>query len=346
MLLAGDIGGTKTAIGIFSEEKGSHTALAEGEVHSADYPSLEAIAKEFLAKTGLQVDRASFGVAGPVLAGRAKITNLSWIVDRAALAKALNLTAVDLLNDLEAIACAIPELRPGDVTTLNAGEPVEQANIAVIAPGTGLGEAFLTWEGRQYRAHSSEGGHTDFAPTDAIQTRLLEFMRQRFEHVSYEHVCSGVGIPHVYEFFRDSEKTPENSETSERIAMAGDRTKAIIEAALDPAAPSPRCVAAIDTVVSVMGSEASNLALKVMAVGGVYLAGGISLHLMPVLKSPLFLQAFRRKGRFSQMMSEIPVHLVISKVGLAGAAAYRLRRSAACVADRRFSPRQSSFATD
>src|SRR5246127_729458 len=179
MLLAGDIGGTKTALGVFAEEKGPHTALAESEVHSADYPNLESIAREFLAKTGLQVDRACFGVAGPVLAGRAKITNLPWIVDQASLAKELNLEAVHLLNDLEAIACAIPGLRPVDVETLSSGEPAERANIAVLAPGTGLGEAFLTCESGEYRAHSSEGGHADFAPTDEIQMRLLQFMRRR-----------------------------------------------------------------------------------------------------------------------------------------------------------------------
>jgi glucokinase len=259
------------------------------------------------------------------VAGRAKITNLPWSVDQTSIAGELNLKAVYLLNDLEAIACAIPGLRPGDVETLSTGKPVERANIAVIAPGTGLGEAFLTWEGGEYRAHSSEGGHADFAPADEIQMRLLEFMRQRFDHVSYEHVCSGVGIPHVYEFFPDREKTPESAETLERIALASDRTKAIIQSALDPAAPSQRCVAAIDTVVSIMGSEAGNLALKVMAVGGVFLAGGIPIHIMPVLKTPRFLQSLRRKGRFSEMMSRIPVHLMISRVGIAGAAAYGLR---------------------
>jgi glucokinase len=328
MLLAGDIGGTKTAMGVFSEEKGPHTALAEAEVHSTDYPSLEAIAKEFLAKTGLKADRACFGVAGPVLSGRAKITNLPWIVDQAAIAKELNLKAVHLLNDLEAIACAVPGLRPQDVETLSAGEPVQQANIAVLAPGTGLGEAFMTWESGEYKAHGSEGGHVDFAPADETQMRLLAYLRQRFDHVSYEHVCSGVGIPHVYDFFRDGEKTPERPETIERIAMAPDRTKAIIQSAMDPAEPSECCGATIDTVVSIMGSEAGNLALKVLAVGGVYLAGGIAVHLQSALKSPRFLQSFRRKGRFSEVMSRIPVHLMISnKVGIAGAAAYGLRRA-------------------
>lgn len=326
MLLAGDIGGTKTALGVYSEEQGPHSAVAESEFHSANYGSLESIAKEFLAKTGLKVDRACFGVAGPVLDGRAKITNLPWIVDQSTIARELNLGAVHLLNDLEAIACAVPELRPEDVETLSSGAPPRQANIAVFAPGTGLGEAFLTWEGSEYRARSSEGGHTDFAPTDQVQIRLLEYMLQRFEHVSYERVCAGVGIPYVYEFFRDGEKTEERPEITERIAAAGDRTKAIIQAALDPADPSPRCAAAIGTVVSIMGSEAGNLALKVLGIGGVYLAGGIAVHLQPVLKSR-FLQSFRHKGRFAELMNRIPVHLMTGKVGIAGAAAYGLRRA-------------------
>jgi glucokinase len=329
MLLAGDIGGTKTALGIFSEERGAHAAIAESEVPSADYGSLESIAKEFLAKTGVKVDRACFDVAGPVIAGRAKITNLPWNVDQASLAKELNLEAVDLLNDLEAIAYAVPGLRPEDYETLSSGAPVAQANIAVLAPGTGLGEAFLTWEDSEYRPHSSEGGHADFAPTDEIQSRLLQYMRQRFEHVSYEHVCSGVGLPHVYDFFCDSEKTQERPEITERIAMAGDRTKAIIRAALDSADPSPRSTATIETVVSIMGSEAGNLALKVLAVGGVYLAGGVAVHLHSVLKSPRFLQSFRNKGRFAEMMGRIPMHLMTGKVAIAGAATYGLKRALA-----------------
>jgi glucokinase len=332
MLLAGDIGGTKTALAVFSEEQGAHAALAESEVHSADYASLESIAIEFLAKTELKVERASFGVAGPVIAGRAKITNLPWIVDQQSIARELHLEAVHLLNDLEAIACAVPGLRPQDVETLSDGTPVEQANIAVLAPGTGLGEGFLTWDSGEYRAHSSEGGHADFAPSDDIQIRLLEYMRQRFEHVSYERVCSGVGIPNVYDFFRDREKTHEPPEITERIAAAGDRTKAIIQAALDPAYPSPRCAAAIDTVVSIMGSEAGNLALKVFAMGGVYLAGGIAVHLQPVLKSPRFLQSFRHKGRLADVMGRIPVRLMTGKVGIAGAAAYGLRQALAAKA--------------
>lgn len=328
MLLAGDIGGTKTALGVYSGEQGAHKAIAESEFASAEYSSLASIAKDFLSKTGSKVHRACFGVAGPVFAGRAKITNLPWVVDQAALAEELNLERVDLLNDLEAIACAVPGLRPEDAETLSAGAPVTQATIAILAPGTGLGEAFLTCDGGEYKAHSSEGGHADFAPTDAVQIRLLEYMRQRFDHVSYENVCSGVGIPHVYDFFRDREKTEEAPETTERIGKAGDRAKAIIQAALDSANPSQRCTATVETVVSIMGSEAGNLALKVLAVGGVYLAGGVALHLRTILKSR-FLCSFRRKGRFAEMMGRIPVHLMTGKPGIAGAAAYGLKRARA-----------------
>lgn len=334
MLLAGDIGGTKTAVGIFSNDAGPYAPLALDVFHSADYPSLESIAREFLDKTGLKVDSASFGVAGPVLGGRAKTTNLPWIVDEAVIAKELSLRSVRVLNDLEATACAVPGLRPADIETLSPGKPAERtnkaerANIAVIAPGTGLGEAFLTWEGTAYRAHSSEGGHADFAPVDDIQTRLLKFMRQRFDHVSYEHVCSGVGIPYVYEFFRDEELTPETADTGAKIAAAHDHTAAIIEAALDPSAPSPRCMATVDMVVSVMGSEAGNLALKVLGTAGVYITGGIPLHILPAMRGTRFLESFRKKGRFSEMMERIPVHIIVSQVGLAGAAAYGLRRAA------------------
>lgn len=327
MLLAGDIGGTKTAVGIFSNDAGPYAPIVEDVFHSADYPSLESIARKFLDKTGLKVDSASFGVAGPVLAGRVKTTNLPWIVDQTTIAKELSLRSVHVLNDLEATACAVPELRPADIETLSPGEPAERANIAVLAPGTGLGEAFLTWEGGPYRAHSSEGGHADFAPADDIQVRLLKFMRRRFDHVSYEHVCSGIGIPHLYDFFRDAELTPEAAGISERIAAARDRTAAIIEAAMDPA-PSPRCRAAIDSVISIMGSEAGNLALKVLATGGVYITGGIPLHILPAMRGARFLESFRKKGRFSELMARIPVHVIVSRVGLTGAAAYGLRRAA------------------
>src|SRR5262244_2619318 len=224
MLLAGDIGGTKTDLAIFSVEGGPHEPLTQTEVHSADYPSLQALVKEFLKTVKTPVERASFDVAGPVINGRVHTTNLPWVMDEASLARDLNLKSVRLMNDLEAVARAIPVLRAIDLVTLNEGQPVPKGTIAVIAPGTGLGESFLTWDGSQYLAHSSEGGHSDFAPTDERQIRLLRYLLPRVGHVGVERVCSGIGVPNLYEFLRDAEKISERPEAAKLIASAKDHT--------------------------------------------------------------------------------------------------------------------------
>src|SRR5271155_4495136 len=258
MLVAGDIGGTKTDLAIFSSEAGPHAPLAQERIHSADYPSLQAIVREFLAKAQKPIDRACFAVAGPVIGGRVKTTNLPWVIEEISIAEELNinLRSVHLINDLEAIARAVPILRPTDVQTINAGEPVAKGAIAVIAPGTGLGESFLTWDGFHYLAHSSEGGHSDFAPTDERQIRLLEYMLKLFDHVSFEHVCSGIGIPHLYRFLRDVEHLPEEPEVGKLVDSAGDPSVVIIEQAFDPKRPSKLCAATVDLFVSILGSEA------------------------------------------------------------------------------------------
>ncbi len=329
MLIAGDIGGTKTDLAIFSSEAGPHAPLVQERVHSADYPSLQAIVKEFLAKTKKPVDRACFAVAGPVIDGHVKTTNLPWVIEDTSLAQELNLNlkSVHLINDLEAIARAVPILRPSDVQTINTGEPVPGGAIAVIAPGTGLGESFLTWDGSRYLAHSSEGGHSDFAPTDERQIRLLEYMLKLFDHVSFEHVCSGIGIPHIYRFLRDVEHLPEKPEVAKQIDSAGDPSVAIINQALDPTNPSKLCAATIDLFVSILGSEAGNLAVKFLATGGVYLAGGVAVHTLQVIKEPVFMQHFKRKGRFAELMGRIPINVVVTPAGLAGAAACGLENS-------------------
>jgi len=298
-------------------------------VHSADYPSLQAIVKEFLAKSNKPVDRACFAVAGPVIGGRVKTTNLPWLIEESSLAKELNLNvkAVRLINDLEAIARAVPILRPSDVVTINAGEAVRKGAIAVIAPGTGLGESFLTWDGSHYVAHSSEGGHSDFAPTDERQIRLLEYMLKQFDHVSFEHVCSGIGIPNLYRFLRDAEQIPEQPDVIKLIEATTDLTATIVNQALDPANGSRLCAETLDLFVSILASEAGNLAVKFLATGGVYLAGGVAVHALPVIQRPDFLQRFKRKGRFSDLMSRIPIHVVVTPAGLAGAAAYGLENS-------------------
>ena len=321
MLLAGDIGGTKTALAIFSPDKGPHAPLAEETFPSARYPSLEALAGEFLAQTDLPVDRASFGVSGPVAGGEAAVTNLPWKMDEAFLGKALGLRSVRLLNDLEAIASAAPFLGSDDLHTLNAGEPDPVGALAVIAPGTGLGEAFLTREGSGYRAHSSEGGHADFAPTGELELELLGHLLDRFGHVSYERVCSGRGLPNIYGYLKEIGHAEEPSWLAGKLAAAEDPTPIIVETASDPEAPCELCVAALDVFVSVLGAQAGNLALTVMATGGVFLGGGILPRILPFLERDRFAEAFGRKGRFSELLGRVPVHVILNpKVALVGAA--------------------------
>ncbi len=326
MLIAGDIGGTKTDLAIYSSESGPHAPLAQTEVHSADYPSLQAMVAEFLAQVKMSVDVGSFGIAGPVINGHVKTINLPWVMDESSVAKGLNLKSVHLMNDLEAVARAVPVLRASDMHTLNEGEPVPKGAIAIIAPGTGLGESFLTWDGSRYQAHSSEGGHSDFAPTDERQIHLLEYLLQRFDHVSVERVCSGIGLPNIYEYLRDAEGILERPEVAQRIASAKDHTKAIVDAAFDPHNPCGLCRTTVDVLVSILGSEAGNLALKVLATGGIYVAGGVALHLLSVLQHPPFMQAFMNKGRFKDLMRRIPVHVITTRAALLGAAAYGLER--------------------
>ena len=326
MLIAGDVGGTKTDLAIYSLDSGPHAPLAQTEVHSADYPSLQAMVIEFLAQTKLSVDVASFDVAGPVIDGRVKTTNLPWVMDENSLARDLNLSSVHLMNDLEAVARSVPVLRPNDLITLNEGVPVMNGTIAIIAPGTGLGESFLAWDGSQYVAHSSEGGHSNFAPSDEREIHLLEYMLQRFDHVGVERVCSGIGVPNIYEYLRDEEKIPERPEVAQLIASAKDHTKAIVEAAVDPKNPSELCRATVEMLVSILASEAGNLVLKVLATGGLYLAGGIALHVLTALQQPWFMTAFTKKGRFKDLMTRVPIHVITTRAALVGAATYGLQR--------------------
>ena len=324
MLVAGDIGGTKTDLAIYSPDSGPYIPLAQTEVHSADYPSLQSMVSEFLGQSKMSVDVASFDVAGPVINGRVKTTNLPWIMDEETLARDLNLKAVHLMNDLEAVARAVPALRAQDVVTINKGEPVANGPIAIIAPGTGLGESFLTWDGSQYAAHGSEGGHSDFGPSDERQIRMLQYLVPRFGHVGVERVCSGIGIPNIYEFLRDEEKIAERPEVARAIASAKDHTKAIVEAAEDPANPSNLCRTTIEILVSILGSEAGNLALKVLATGGVYIAGGVALHILNFLQQPQFVQSFTRKGRFKDLLERIPINVITTRAALVGAATFGL----------------------
>src|SRR5437588_7752206 len=322
-VLAGDIGGTKTDLAVFSPERGLRAPLAEGTFHSADYPSLEAVVHEFLDTIQVALGGATFGVAGPVVAGRAQVTNLPWRIDEAHLSAALRRPRVRVVNDLDAIALGILLLEPADLETLSPGAPACGGAIAVIAPGTGLGEAFLIWDGQRYQAHPSEGGHVDFAPTNVREIEMLRALQRRFGHVSYERVCSGLGLPNIYAYLKEAGVAEEPAWLARQLEAAPDPTPMIITAALDDP-PCALCAETLGMFVSILGAEAGNLALKVLATGGVYVAGGIPRRILPALKRG-FLEAFRRKGRFATLLDRVPVHVVLnSKVGLMGAASLGL----------------------
>lgn len=323
MLLAGDIGGTKTNLAVFStdEEDGWKKPLAEATFPSKRYSSLEALVGEFQEKHHFQIDLASFGVAGPVVGGRATITNLPWVLEENHLKKALNIPAVRLLNDLNAIAHGVPYLESRDLHTLNAGHPVEKGSIAVVAPGTGLGEAFLTWENGRYHPHTSEGGHADFAPADELQLELLRYLQQRYTHVSFERVCSGMGLPNIYAFLKGTGRATEPDWLAEMLSKASDHTMVIVENALDKERACEICTMTLELFVGIMGSEAGNMALKVLATGGVYLGGGIPPRILPFLSEGRFMQPFLRKGRLSDVLIPVPVYVIMNPgIALLGAA--------------------------
>ena len=321
--LAGDIGGTKTQLAIFSFEKGSYNLIIKQSFPSSKYTSLESLIKEFLSTVSYSIDRACFAVAGPVINGQSTITNLPWKIDEQILIKELHIERIKLLNDLESVAYYIPHLKPEEIYTLNVGFPVFSGNIAVIAPGTGLGEAYLTWNGTKYKAHATEGGHADFAPASTIQLELLQYLLNRYEHVSVERVCSGIGIKSIYEFLKASGHAQEPQWLKDKLIGIKDPLPIIVTNALESKGQSELCDSTLETFVSILGSEASNLALKVMATNGIYLGGGIPPKILSALKEPRFMNAFAKKGRMSSVVLRMPVHVILNiECGLLGAAVY------------------------
>ena len=326
-VLAGDVGGTKTDMAIFSSDAGVRAPLARATFQNHRYASLEAIALEFLGQTKVPVVAATFDVAGPVVDGEAKITNLPWVVTEASLKDALQLTSVHLLNDLEATALAVPMLGAAELRVLNGGRLTPNGPIAVIAAGTGLGEAFLTWDGRRYHAHASEGGHADFGPTTPLQIDLLAYLQRKFEHVSYELVCSGIGIQHLYQYLKDAGHTVELPAVAARIAAADDPTPIIMEAGLASNGRSESSAATLELFTAILGAESGNLALKVLSTGGVFVGGGIPPRMLPLLEQGSFMRAFLRKGRLSHVLVDMPVHIILGPAALMGAAQFGLSSS-------------------
>ena len=323
--LAGDLGGTKTNLAIISPDRGPRDPVVEATFASGAYPDLTSLVAKFLAQVQLPVQYACFGVAGPVVNGCATITNLPWRLDQVALARHWGMVTVVLLNDLVAGAYAVPHLSALDLHTLHSGVPTPNGALAVIAPGTGLGEAFLLHDGDRYRAYPSEGGHADFAPNNDFEDGLLRYLRATLGHVSWERVCSGKGIPNIYEFLKAMDFAEEPAWLTAALAQATDPTPVIVNAALHCEQPSDLCIATLNTFVSILGAEAGNLALKVLATGGLYIGGGIPPRILPLLQGERFLQAFRDKGRFAPLLEHMPVHVILNaKAALLGAAYYGL----------------------
>jgi glucokinase len=320
MILAGDIGGTNARLAYFQPQNGHLRLVAERVFPSRQHSELGEIVVKFLDDVGTGPEAACFGIAGPVRNGRVETSNLPWVIEQSILAKQIQLPATLLINDLEASAWGIGALSDADLVPLNSIAGPAVGNQGVIAPGTGLGEAGLFWDGKMHFVFACEGGHADFAPQNELQIELLRFLESRFGHVSYERVLSGPGLVNVYEFLRDAGLAKESPELAAQVA-AGDPhpAAAISKAAMDGS--SQLAEKALDIWISVYGAEASNLALKVMATGGLFLTGGISPKILTKLKGPVFMESFLYKGRLRPLLESIPVRVVTNeKAGLLGAA--------------------------
>lgn len=318
MILAGDIGGTSTRLGFFEFRQGQLIRVAEQVFPSREHRGLAEIAKSFLLGFELRVEHACFGIAGPVLNGRVIAPNLAWCVDAQELAEQLGLRHVTLINDLEANAYGIAALEEADCMLVKPGGARVPGNAAVISAGTGLGEAGLYWDGKWHHPFACEGGHCDFAPRNELEMELLTYLSQKFGRVSYERVLSGPGLHNIFEFLRDTNRGEVPAALFDEM-RAGDPSVVISQYALS--GHYDICVKALDLFVALYGAEAGNLALKMMATGGVYIGGGIAPQIIQKLNSLLFVEAFSAKGRLRSLLERVPVRVIMNdKTALFGAA--------------------------
>lgn len=319
-ILAGDIGGTKTHLALFSEKNNRPFCIKEQKYPSPKHSNLEEIIRAFLEGSEERVEKACFGVAGPVKKGVSQATNLPWIVNAQNLAKELKTEKVFLINDLEANAYGLYLLEEDEYEILNKGDPDLKGNQAIISAGTGLGEAVIYFDGKNYHPFACEGGHCDFAPRNEEQDDLLKHLRQRFPHVSYERVLSGPGLHNIYRFLIDTKREKEDPAIFQEIEM-GKSPELISEKGVKK--ESKACIHALELFSSIYGAEAGNHALKTLAFGGVFLGGGIAPKIASILKGELFMNAFRSKGRFFKLLSDISVRVILNpKTALLGAMYY------------------------
>ena len=318
MILAGDIGGTKTRIARFEREKGRLRQRAEESFLSAEFGGLEEILRRFVARHPEPIERASFGVAGPVRDGRCETTNLPWVIDARDLASVLHLSSAGLINDLEANAHGLAELGPSDLRVLLPGSPDASGHSAIISAGTGLGEAGLFWDGRRHRPFASEGGHADFAPRSEIEEELGGYLRKRFSRVSWERILSGPGLVNIYSFLRDSGRGEEPDWLREEMQRSD---PAAVITSVAAQGRSALCAQTLDLFVSLYGAEAGNVGLSYMATAGVYIGGGIAPKIADRLADGAFVRAFVSKGRMRSLLEAMPVKIVLNeRTALLGAA--------------------------
>lgn len=319
MILAGDIGGTKTHLALF-EEGGGRNWIVGAKYPSSKYESLLNIVKHFLSEhSDVKVVRSCFGVAGPVQEGKCKATNLPWIVDANEIAKENGIEKVFLINDLEANAYGINSLKEDEFYVLNEGKE-HKGNCALIAAGTGLGEAGIYWNGKEQVPFACEGGHCSFSPENDLEIKLLRYLKKQYDHVSFERILSGPGVYNIYRFLIDEGIEVEEEEVKKAFQKE-DPAKVITERGMKNM--SQVCSRVLDIFVSIYGSEAANLALKMLAVGGLFIGGGIAPKILNELKEGSFMKRFIQKGRFTSLLLGIPVKVVLNEnTALLGAAYY------------------------
>ncbi len=323
MIIAGDIGGTNTRLGLFALSNNQLQIRGIKTYPSREYGSLDEIVQQFISEQRATVEQACFAIAGPVSQGKVATTNLAWLVDADRLALDLGLKKVGLINDLEAMGYGIGELSSEDIAILAPGAPHPAGNLAIIAAGTGLGQAGCFWDGQRHFPFACEGGHTDFAPRNELEIDLLNYLLGKFDRVSYERVLSGTGLFQIYQFLHHTKRGHEPSELTEVIQQQA-HPAPIVRAAIENR--SERCLQALTLFVSIYGAEAGNLALKVMAKGGVYIGGGIAPKILHFLQGSQFMQAFSAKGRMKPLLENMPVQVILNdKTGLLGAARYACR---------------------
>jgi len=310
VILAGDVGGTKCNIALFAEKDGKLHVVFKQRFASKDFAKFDLIIKEFTHQaaphlTDEKVRAAGFGVAGPVINNRLHATHLPWVIDADSLSRELGVKTIALMNDLGATGHSLDHLPAEDFVVLNQGTPVQGATRALLGAGTGLGQSILFWDGNRYRVVPSEGGHSDFAPHTDEQIELLKFMRKRSPQVSWELILSGRGFRTLHEFLSPSVKHPVFDDPD------ADPAPFITKSGLSKECPI--CVQTLDLWTAIYGSEAGNLALKVLALGGVYVAGGIAVKILPKMQDGTFFKAFRDKWHFTDMLSNVPVSVVLNE---------------------------------